>query len=219
LHTSGLDTLKILMTLRIFSYKHHVYAGMALMNPYGKNHVRAYAEAENELFGLMISEEKETFYTLLMEAKARVFADYSGELMLNDELMREYSLHHSDLDIPNSHLSLLAMVLTWGRLGTNPYNNMIFQTPPFKLRVGMAEYLFMNPELLEESMQAALFDKTIRKDDLAFHTSVQEWAHIVEIGDKKGYESHFERTKAFLADKLEEGQKKSGMLIDRLNND
>jgi prephenate dehydrogenase (NADP+) len=219
LHTSGLDTLKILMTLRIFSYKHHVYAGMALMNPYGKNHVRAYAEAENELFGLMISEEKEAFYTLLIDAKAKVFADYRGELMLNDELMREYSLHHSDLDMPNSHLSLLAMVLTWGRLGTNPYNNMIFQTPPFKLRVGMAEYLFMNPVLLEESMQAALFDKTIRKDDLAFHTSVQEWAHIVEVGDKNGYESHFERTKAFLADKLEEGQKKSGMLIDRLNND
>jgi prephenate dehydrogenase (NADP+) len=219
LHTSGLDALKMLMTLRIFSYKHHVYAGMALMNPYGKNHVRAYAEAENELFGLMISEEKETFYTLLNEAKNKVFADFNGNLMLNDELMREYSLHQSDLDMPNSHLSLLAMVLTWGRLGTNPYNNMIFQTPPFKLRVGMAEYLFMNPVLLEESMEAALFNKSIRKDDLAFHTSVQEWAHIIEIGDKKGYESHFERTKAFLSDKLDEGRKKSGMLIDRLNHD
>jgi prephenate dehydrogenase (NADP+) len=219
LHTSGLDTLKMLMTLRIFSYKHHVYAGMALMNPFGKNHVRAYAEAENELFGLMISEEKDSFYTLLNDAKSKVFADFSGSLMLNDELMREYSLHHSDLDMPNSHLSLLAMVLTWARLGTNPYKNMIFQTPPFKLRVGMAEYLFMNDDLLEESMNAALFDKTIRKDDLAFHTSVQEWAHIVEIGDKKGYESHFERTKNFLADKLEEGRHKSSMLIERLNND
>jgi prephenate dehydrogenase (NADP+) len=219
LHTSGLDTLKMLMTLRIFSYKHHVYAGMALMNPYGKNHVRAYAEAENELFGLMISEEKESFVFLLRDAKNKVFADFNGSLMLNDELMREYSLHHSDLDMPNSHLSLLAMVLTWARLGTNPYKNMIFQTPPFKLRVGMAEYLFMNADLLEESMNAALFDKSIRKDDLAFHTSVQEWAHIVEIGDKKGYESHFERTKAFLSDKLEEGRHKSSMLIERLKND
>ncbi|MFT5884437.1 MAG: prephenate dehydrogenase (NADP+) [Arcticibacterium sp.] len=218
LHASGLDNLKMLMTLRIFSYKHHVYAGMALMNPYGKNHVRAYAKAENELFGLMISEDEQAFRKLIYDSKEKVFKDYGGHLMFNDALLKEYALNDSEEHLPNSHLSLLAMVVTWAYLGTNPYNNMVCQTPPFKLRVGMSEYLFMNESLLEESIHAALYDKTIRKDDLAFHTSVQEWAHIVEVGDKNGYESHFERTKAFLSDKLEEGRNKSSRLIERLNN-
>lgn len=217
--SGGLDTLKMLMTLRIYSYKHHVYAGMALMNPYGKNHVRTYAESENELFGIMISEDEAAFSKIIHEAKEKVFADFDGKLMLNDSLMNEYSLHQSDEYKPNSHLSLTSMVLTWAKLGTNPYKNTVIQTPPFKLRVGMAEYLFMNEDLLAESIKTALYDKSIRKDDLAFHTSVQEWAHIIEVGDKVGYESHFERTKTFLADKLEEGRLRSGMLIERLNNE
>ncbi len=216
---SGLDNLKLLLTLRIFSYKHHVYSGLAMMNPYSGPDVRTYAKAENDLFGLMISEEKEEFISLVMEAKKKVFRDFTGKLMLNDELMAEFSLNPSNEHKPNSHLSLLAMVLTWARLDTNPYKNLICQTPPFKLRVGMAEYLFLNETLLEESLNAALYDKSIRKDDLAFHTSVQEWAHIVEIGDSQGYEAHFRRTKTFLADRLEEGRRLSTTLIERLNNE
>ncbi len=219
LHTSGLDNIKLLMTLRIFSYKYHVYSGLALENPFAKNDVRAYAQAENELFGLMISEEEEAFRSIISGAKNRVFADFSGKLMLNDDVMKEYSLHPMADDLQNSHLSLLAMVVTWDRLGTKPYRNLLCQTPPFKLRVGMAEYLFMNEDILEDSIRAALYSKEIRKDDLAFHTAVQEWAHIVETGDLKGYETHFEKTRSFLKGRLEEGRKLSTMLIERLNNE
>jgi prephenate dehydrogenase (NADP+) len=219
LHSSGLDNLKLLLTLRIYSYKHHVYEGMAMQNPFSKQDVRAYAKAENDIFGLMISESEDELYTLIREAKAKVFEGFSGSLMLNDELMKEFSLYPPKEHKPNSHLSLLAMVLTWARLGTSPYDNLICQTPPFKLRVGMAEYLFLKDELLKESLDAALFDKSIRMDDLAFHTSVQEWAHIVESGDQKGYSTHFERTKAFLADRLDEGRRLSSMLIERINNE
>lgn len=219
LHSSGLDNVKLLLTLRIYSYKHHVYEGMAMQNPFSKQDVRAYAKAENDIFGLMISESKDELYKLILEAKEKVFKGFPGSLMLNDELMREFSLYPPREHKANSHLSLLAMVLTWARLGTSPYDNLICQTPPFKLRVGMAEYLFLNDELLQESLEAALFDKSIRMDDLAFHTSVQEWAHIVESGDQKGYSSHFERTKAFLADRLEEGRRLSSMLIERINNE
>lgn len=217
--TSGIDNIKMLMTLRIYSYKHHVYSGLAMLNPYAKSHVRMYAQAENELFGLMISGDEEKFRNILYQAKSAVFGNFSGELMLRDEVMREYSLHPSNEYKPNSHLSLLAMVLTWARLGTNPYKNVLCHTPPFKLRVGMAEYLFLDEELFEKSIDAALNDLSIRIDDLAFHTSVQEWAHIVEIGDKVGYESHFERTRDFLKERLEEGRRLSSLLIARLNNE
>jgi prephenate dehydrogenase (NADP+) len=39
--------------------------------------------------------------------------------------------------------------------------------------VGIAEYLFRNEELLEESIKAALFDKEIRADDIEFVKGVQ----------------------------------------------
>ncbi|WP_246230160.1 hypothetical protein [Mucilaginibacter humi] len=45
------------------------------------------------------------------------------------------------------------MVDAWYHLGVNPYDNLICQTPPFRLRLGIAEYLFKDEELLEESIR------------------------------------------------------------------
>lgn len=217
LHANGLDNLKLILTLRIYSYKHHVYAGLAILNPFAERDVRIYAEVENELFGLMISEDEGSFREIIYNAKKELFDDRKHPLMLNDKLMANYSLSPSADHKPNSHLSLLSMAVTWARLGSDPYKNLVCQTPPFKLRVGMVEYLFRNEELLNESINAAIYDKTIRKDDLAFHTSVQEWAHIVESKDIKAYKKHFEKTKAFLADRLDAGRAISSLLIERLN--
>ena len=218
LHPNGLDNVKLLMTLRIYSYKFHVYSGLALQNPYAKRDVRNYAKAENELFEMMIQENEKKFRKRIYSARDSVFKDKSGDLMLDDKIMSEFSLSQDFEHKPNSHLSLLAMVDTWHKLGTNPYKNLICQTPPFKLRVGMAEYLFMNDSLLEETIEAALFDKTIRGEDLAFHTAVHEWANIVEMGDKESYRKHFEATKTYLSDRLEEGRAKSSLLISKLQN-
>lgn len=217
LHSNGLDNLKLILTLRIYSYKFHVYAGLAMLNPFAERDVRAYAQVENELFGLMISEEEKEFRQIITDTKNAIF-NRKEPLMLNDKIMKNYSLSGEKEHKPNSHLSLLSMAVTWFRLGSNPYNNLVCQTPPFKLRVGMVEFLFRNEELLEESIQAALYDKSIRKDDLAFHTSVQEWAHIVESKDVDAYERHFEKTKAFLSDRLDAGRAVSSLLIERLNN-
>ena len=60
-YVGGIDNVKILTTLRIFSYKAHVYAGLAILNPYAKQQVKRYAESESELFKLMIKEESKTF--------------------------------------------------------------------------------------------------------------------------------------------------------------
>lgn len=214
---NGIDNIKMLMTLRIYSYKAHVYAGLAFHNPFAKSDVRKYAEIENELFGLMISENRERFISKILRARDIVFKDHSSKLMLSDEIMNEYTLNPDDDHKPNSHLSLLAMVCTWANLKTNPYNNMVCQTPPFKLRVGLAEYLFLNEELLNETITTALKDKSILKDDLAFHTAVHEWTNILELGDMRAYEKHFEATKRFLKPRLEEGRSKSTELISRLN--
>lgn len=218
LHPNGLDNVKFLMTLRIYSYKFHVYSGLALLNPYAKRDVRRYASCEMELFETMLEEDEKKFRKRIYAARDHVFKDKGETLMLDDKIMSEFSLSQDKDHKPNSHLSLLAMVDTWHKLGTNPYKNLVCQTPPFKLRVGMAEYLYMNDDLLEETIQTALFDKSIRGEDLAFHTAVHEWANIVETGDKKSYEQHFEATKRYLSARLDEGRQKSTLLINKLRS-
>jgi len=216
-YIGGIDNVKILTTLRIFSYKAHVYGGLAILNPYARQQVKAYAVSESELFKLMIKEEEAAFRERLYRARDFVFHESRKPIMLNDTVMKEFSLsqkaHHPK---PNSHLSILSMVDAWYHLGVNPYDNLICQTPPFRLRLGIAEYLFKNEELLEESIVTALYDKTIRGDDLEFHSAVREWSAIIGYGDMEGYKKHFKEVQSFFEGRLEEGNKQSAELIRRL---
>jgi len=216
-YIGGIDNVKILTTLRIFSYKAHVYAGLAILNPYARQQVRQYAVSESELFKLMIQEEEATFRERLYRARDFVFHESRKPIMLNDKVMKEFSLGKDhDKQKPNSHLSILSMVDAWYHLGVNPYDNLICQTPPFRLRLGIAEYLFKEEELLEESIQAALYDKTIRGDDLEFHSAVREWSAIIGYGDMEGYKKHFNDVQKFFDGRLEEGKRQSAELIRRL---
>ncbi|RYZ16670.1 MAG: prephenate dehydrogenase, partial [Sphingobacteriales bacterium] len=191
-YVGGIDNVKILTTLRIFSYKAHVYAGLAILNPYARQQVKRYAESESELFKLMIMEEEKQFRDRLYRAREFVFHESRKPIMLNDSVMKEFSLSQKPAEQkPNSHLSILSMVDAWYHLGVNPYDNLIAQTPPFRLRLGIAEYLFKNEDLLEESIETALYDKTIRGDDLEFHSAVREWSSIIGYGDMEGYKTHF----------------------------
>lgn len=219
-YAGGIDNVKILTTLRIFSYKSHIYAGLAILNPYARKQVKAYAKAESELFKLMICEDKETFTSKIYAAKAAIFHDEHKFLLLDDDIMKEFSLssqqHHFK---PNSHLSILSMVYAWHQMNINPYEHLICQTPPFKLRLGIAEYLFRNEEMLKKAIETALYDKSIRADDLEFHTAVHEWASIIGYGDINGYKAHFEEAKTFFESRLTNGLKLSTQLITRLNNE
>jgi prephenate dehydrogenase (NADP+) len=216
-YVGGIDNVKILTTLRIFSYKAHVYGGLAIMNPYAKQQVKRYAISESELFKLMIKEEEEAFRARLYRARDFVFHESRKPIMLNDNVMREFALGQKpEHQKPNSHLSILSMVDAWYHLGVNPYDNLICQTPPFRLRLGIAEYLFKNDELLEESIVTAVYDKTIRGDDLEFHSAVREWSSIIGYGDMEGYKKHFNDVQAFFKGRLEEGNKQSAELIRRL---
>lgn len=216
-YLGGIDNVKILTTLRIFSYKAHVYAGLAILNPYARQQVKRYSESESELFKLMIKEETETFRKRLYRARDFVFHESRKPIMLNDTVMKEFSLsQHADHQKPNSHLSILSMVDAWYHLGVNPYDNLICQTPPFRLRLGIAEYLFKDEQLLEESIETALYDKTIRGDDLEFHSAVREWSAIIGYGDMEGYKKHFNEVQSFFSHRLEEGKAQSAELIRRL---
>lgn len=213
---TGIDNVKILTTLRIFSYKAHVYAGLAILNPAARKQVRQYAKSESELFKMMICEHEKAFRDRIAAAKAFVFHGDRDFITLDEKVMRDFKMREAEQHRPNSHLSILAMVDAWYQLGINPYDNMICQTPPFRLRLGIAEYLFKNETLLEETIQTALYDKSIRADDLEFHSAVREWASIIEYGDMDGYLAHFKQVKDFFGDRLQEGAKQSSNLIRRL---
>lgn len=213
----GIDNIKLLLTLRIFSYKSHVYSGLAFENPYAVKDVRKFAQIENELFGLMITGNKKQLESRIFKAKEKIFSEPIPKKMIDDSLLKEYTLNPGSNHKPNSHLSLLTMVCTWADLGINPYKNLVCQTPPFRLRVGLAEYLFLNDDLLKESLDTALNDKSNYIDDLAYHTAVHEWVNILEIGDKAAYEKQFAATSRFLGDRLAEGREKSTILLNRLN--
>ncbi|MEJ5962595.1 prephenate dehydrogenase [Pedobacter immunditicola] len=216
-YLGGIDNVKILTTLRIFSYKAHIYGGLAILNPYARQQIRSYAQSESELFKLMIMEEDASFKSRIYKARDFIFHEEQKPLLLDDKVMKEFSLsgHAADRK-PNSHLSLLSMADSWFRLGVNPYDNLICQTPPFKLRLGIVEYLFRNEELLEESIETALYDKKIRGDDLEFHSAVREWSSIIGYGDMEGYKQHFEQVKLFFDGRLEHGRQQSTEMIRRL---
>src|SRR5690606_13366661 len=114
---------------------------------YAREQVRIYAKTECQLFGLMIAEGEAAFRQKIYAAKAFVFGDRDTPLLLSSEIMDEFSMadreHHRK---PNSHLSILSMVCTWHTLNINPYDNLICQTPPFRLRLGIAEFLFKDEE-------------------------------------------------------------------------
>ncbi|KAA8482081.1 prephenate dehydrogenase (NADP+) [Arcticibacter tournemirensis] len=216
-YSTGIDNVKILTTLRIFSYKAHVYAGMAILNPYARKLVRQYARSESELFKMMICENETEFRNRIKAASEFVFHGEREFITLDHDVMLDFRMAEEAGEyMPNSHLSLLAMVDAWYQMKVNPYENLICQTPPFRLRLGIAEYLFKNPLLLEETISTALYDKSIRADDLEFHSAVREWASIIEYGDMDGYIAHFNQVKDFFDGRLQEGARQSAKLIDKL---
>ncbi|KAJ2290205.1 prephenate dehydrogenase (NADP(+)), partial [Coemansia sp. RSA 2706] len=119
---------------------------------------------------------------------------------------------------PNSHLSLLCAAVCWYRMNMSPYDNLVCQTPPFRMWLGIVEYLFCNQDMLEESIETALEDRYTQAEDLVFYTAVTGWGQCIELGSFEGYQERFEKTAEFLRPKLAEGKDLSTMILKKLTN-
>ncbi|KAI9223683.1 hypothetical protein BC828DRAFT_375294 [Blastocladiella britannica] len=249
-YVGGVDNVKVAMTLRIYSAKWHVYAGLALLNPAARAQIAQYAKSVDGLFSLMIRERADEFRARVHRAVDFVF---NGEkavaerkrrgLLLADALLDEYTLSSgsaasaaaavaaftaddaaSTKTLPgsprsakrNSHLSLLAMVDCWHALTTNPYEHLIVQTPPFRLWLGIVEYLCCTPGLLDAAIDAAIYEKDVRADDLAFVAATNGWAQTILQGHFDSYQARFEHTQAFFSERLEQGRQVSARIIETL---
>lgn len=200
----GLENVKVNISLRIYSNKWHVYAGLAITNPQAHQQILQYATSATELFTMCLDNRKEEFTERIMKAKEFVFNSHKGKLLLDDSILEKYSLSKISNNVndatklpPNSHLSLLAIVDSWYQLGINPYDHMICSTPLFRIFLGVSEYLFLHEKLLEQTITAALYDQSFRKDDLEFVIATREWSSIVSFENFELYKRKFNSIQEF----------------------
>jgi len=221
-YAGGIENVKVLLTLRIFNNKWHVYAGLAMMSPSAMRQVHQFSKSVNELFKLMVQENREEFVKRIKTAGEQVFSERNHQhrhILLEDEILDKFSLSiiPKDQRKPNSHLSLLSMVDCWHKLNINPYDHMICETPIFRLLLGIAEYLFRNNDLLNEAIEAALTDRNIRADDLEYCLSATIWDTIIHNKDVDHYKNKFEGVSEFFKDRLSEASKASSLLISKIS--
>ncbi|KAI5296162.1 prephenate dehydrogenase (NADP(+)) [Ascosphaera acerosa] len=214
-YVGGIENVKINITLRIYSNKWHVYAGLAILNPAAKRQVRQYARSVTELFKLMLGGHSDDFKARVRAAGQAVFKSGTArELLLEDEVLDRFSLGKTPATkLPNSHLSLLAIVDCWWRLGINPYDHMICSTPLFRLWLGVTEYVFRNEDLLEEIMHTAMTDDTFRSDDLEFTFAARAWSDCVSFGDFDSYRDRFEQIQSYFAPRFPDAVKLGNEMV------
>ncbi|KAF8428990.1 hypothetical protein EV426DRAFT_583208 [Tirmania nivea] len=205
--SSGIENVKINVTLRIYSNKWHVYAGLAILNPSARSQIKQYANSVTDLFKLMISANRTEFERRVRTAGEFVFGKHTPnnhmELLLCDEILEKYSFSsplplNAEIPKPNSHLSLLAMVDSWHQCRIQPYDHILCSTPLFRLWLGAAEYLFRQPHLLDACINAALGkDSAFKEDDLEFTFAARAWSEIVDGGQFEMYKRRFEKTQMY----------------------
>ncbi|KAI8322077.1 NAD(P)-binding protein [Martensiomyces pterosporus] len=219
---SGINNVKVAMALRIYASKWHVYAGLAIMNPLAKKQLQCYVESMTTLYKFMIGGKREEFRDLVRQAADFIFGKDRSQkkILLDDDILDQFSLSQvpKEQGKPNSHLSLLSAAVCWYKMSMSPYDNLICQTPPFRMWLGIVEYLFCNEEMLEESIETALEDRYTQAEDLVFYTAVTGWGQCIELGSFEGYRERFERTAEFLSHKLEEGKDLSTMILKKLTD-
>jgi len=204
----GIENAKTNIAIRIYSNKWHVYAGLAITNASAHDQVVQYSKSATALFDLMISGKKDELRARVLRAKEFVFKDIDHkDLLLDDDILQKFSLNKTPPEgkQPNSHLSLLAIVDSWFNLGIVPYDHIICSTPLFRIFLGVTEYLFCTPGMLEECIEVAVDDPTFRVDDLEFTIATRTWSNIINFGNFELYKQEFERAQRFLEPKFAEG--------------
>ncbi|KAI1777992.1 prephenate dehydrogenase [Hypoxylon cercidicola] len=207
-YVGGIENVKINLTMRIYSQKWHVYAGLAILNPEARKQIDQYAKSVTELYKLMLGGHLDELRARVLAAKEKVFGGEDGpkwadKPLLQDEVLDQFSLGAPKAQVgdrkplPNNHLSLLAMVDCWSALGTVPYEHMICSTPLFRLWLGVTEHLFRDPGRLDEALRIAVADNTFRSDDLEFTFAARGWAECVGLGHFETWRERFVVTQKF----------------------
>ncbi|RXW21443.1 hypothetical protein EST38_g4408 [Candolleomyces aberdarensis] len=92
LYVGGIETVKVNLTLRIYSNAWHVYAGLAILNPSARIQIDQYAKSATELFKLMLqggagsAEAAKTLRERVEWGRETVFGDWdAGQWATSDQ--------------------------------------------------------------------------------------------------------------------------------------
>lgn len=243
-YVKGIETVKVNIMLRIYSNKWHVYAGLAIMNPSARIQIDQYARSTTEIFKLMQAGDDAGLRQRIYEARDIVFGlkntaanGINGAngvknrtpILLSEDIFDRFSLGKPHLnDSPptspttgappaNSHLSLLAMVDCWARLGIQPFHHLdLAATPLFRMWIGVAEYLFRSQDRLDAAIYAALYDVSHRSDDLEFVVAARGWSQCISFGSFDLYKERFLQTAAFFQSRFEDATKLGSAMIQAI---
>ncbi|KAK8141717.1 prephenate dehydrogenase (NADP(+)) [Beauveria asiatica] len=219
-YVGGVENVKVNLMLRIYSQKWHVYAGLAILNPEAREQVAQYARSVTQLYKLMLVGDLAGLRARLYAARDKVFGTKAwgggggsgGTPLIEPSVLSSFALGQPPSDDDptarraNNHLSLLAMVDCWAELGIVPYDHMLCSTPLFRLRLGVTEYLFRTPALLDEALVTAVEDQTYRSDDLEFTFAARAWAECVSLGHFETWRKRFESTQEFFEPRFAEAK-------------
>lgn len=213
-YVGGIENVKVNIMLRIYSQKWHVYAGLAILNPEARKQVSQYAKSVTILYKLMLEGNLEGLRERIYAARDKVFgsaasSSWGDRPLLEPSILSSFSLGtptDEEPARPNNHLSLLAMVDCWAALDIVPYDHMLCSTPLFRLRLGVTEYLFRNPDILDEALHTAVNDKRYRSDDLEFTFAARAWAECVSLGHFETWQERFVSTQKFFEPRFQEAK-------------
>lgn len=227
-YVGGIETVKVNIMLRIYSNKWHVYAGLAILNPAARLQIDQYARSTTEIYKLMIAGDDVGLRQRIYDARDKVFGVKSRDgsvttrapILLSEDILDRFSLgrhpspngdsptHSKPQHLANSHLSLLAMVDCWARLGIQPFVHLdLAATPIFRMLLGVSEYLFRSQTRLELAIHAALYDTTYRANDLEFVIAARGWSQCISFGSFELYQQRFTETSSFFESRFEDATK------------
>ncbi|OCH93825.1 Prephenate dehydrogenase [Obba rivulosa] len=243
-YVKGIETVKVNIMLRIYSNKWHVYAGLAILNPSARMQIDQYAQSATEIFKLMLAGDAAGLRARIYAARDAVFgAHYKQDrapILLHEDIFDRFSLgkmpgpdslppspalgnddpsdtQRPRVSPPNSHLSLLAMVDCWARLGIQPFVHLdLAATPIFRLWIGVSEYLFRSQERLDAAIDAALYELSHRSDDLEFVVAARGWSQCIAFGNFEYYKERFTQTAAFFESRFEDATKLGSAMIQAI---
>ncbi|KAG1804600.1 6-phosphogluconate dehydrogenase, partial [Suillus variegatus] len=72
-YVGGIETVKVNIMLRIYANKWHVYAGLAILNPFARIQIDQYASSATALFKLMLAGDEQGLRTRIYDAREQVF--------------------------------------------------------------------------------------------------------------------------------------------------
>lgn len=112
LYVGGIETVKVNLTLRIYSNAWHVYAGLAILNPSARTQMDQFAKSTTELFKLMLAGgsgsgvEEAKFRERIEWARETVFGNQTTgkgrrrPILLSQEILDRFSLGKMPPSVP-----------------------------------------------------------------------------------------------------------------------